>query len=223
MKKMELFKISPEGAALVKEYDDTRKAEVGVYFDPEAKLKRILKASDELHQRICRVRNDNPSFDEVAAMARQIAEDCLKADSSPTYNMTKEEVYAAVIKKLQPILDRELLGRFICIKTEPWEFKYIKVTKVHAQDGIYGGLQVWITGPGFGVLAGNDSYGDKLFPRFKMFTVDCAGLLVTGKDEFDYKKRWLYVMSPEAMWEKLDYVMSEFRETVGLDDNGVDK
>lgn len=220
---MELFNISPEGAALVKEYEDTRKAEVGVYFDPEAKLKRILKAADELQQRICRVRNDNPSFDEVAAMARQIAEDCLKADSSPTYNMTKEEVYAAVIKKLQPILDRELLGRFICIKTGPWEFKYIKVTKVHAQDGIYGGLQVWVTGPGFGEFTGTNLDGEKLFPSFKMFTVDCAGLLVTGKDEFDYKKRWLYVMSTEAIREKLDSVIAEFRERVGLDGKGDDE
>lgn len=219
---MELFNISPEGAALVKEYEATRKAADGVYFDPEAKLKRILKASDELQQRICRVRNDNPSFDEVAAMARQIAEDCMKADSSPTYNMTKEEVYAAVIKKLQPILDRELLGKFICIKTGPWEFKYIKVTKVVAQDGIYGGLQVWVSGPGFGEFTGTDSYGDKLFPSFKKFSADCAGLLTTGKDEFEYKKRWLYVMSPEAIREKLDAVMSEFRVTVGLDENGDD-
>ncbi len=222
MKKMELFNISPEGAALVKEYEATRKAEDGVYLDPDGKRRRILKAADELQQRICRVSNEHPSFDEVATMANQIAEDCLKADSAPTYNMTKEEVYAAIVKQLQPILDRELVGKFICIKTGPWEFKYIKVTKVVAQDGIYGGLQVWVSGPGFGVFTGNDFNGEKLFPSFKKFSADCAGLLTTGKDEFEYKKRWLYVMSPEAIREKLDSVMSEFRVTVGLDDKGDD-
>ena len=218
MKKMELFKISPEGAALVKEYDDTRKAEDGVYLDPYGKRTRIMKAADELQQRICRVSDEHPSFGEVAKMATQIAEDCLKADSAPTYNMTKAEVYAAVVKRLQPILDRELLGKFICIKTGPWEFKYIKVTKVEAQDGIYGRLQVWVSGPGFGEFAGSDYNGEKQFPSFKKFSVDCTGLLVTGKDEFEYKKRWMYVMSPEAIREKLDDVMAEFRERVGLDD-----
>ena len=213
MKKQELFNISPEGAVLVQKYEETRMADDGLYFKPDAKRTRIMKSIDNMQNSICRVSGSNPSFDEVASLARQIAEDCLQEDTKPVYPQTKEEIYIDIIKRLQPILDRELVGKYICIKTGSSEFKYLKVTKVDAKVGFNDCLQVWVDGPGFG-FSTDDNSG---FPAFKKFSIGCAGLLLTGKDTFDYKKRWMYIMSKDAIKEKLDSTMAYFRNAMELD------
>lgn len=213
MKKQELFNISPEGAVLVQKYEETRMADDDLYFKPDAKRTRIMKSIDNMQNSICRVSGSNPSFDEVASLARQIAEDCLQEDTKPVYPQTKEEIYIDIIKRLQPILDRELVGKYICIKTGTTEFKYINVTKVEAKVGFNDCLQVWVDGPGFG-FSTVDNPG---FPVFKKFCIGCADMLLTGKDTFDYKKRWLYIMSKDAIKEKLDSTMGDFRNAMELD------
>ena len=221
MKKRELFKISPEAGNLVRKYDETWGADISLYADPSGKRTRLRKAAENLLNRICRVDDSNPSFDEVSSLALDIAGDCMAKDAEPAIPMTKAQVYDEILGKLAPLLEAELLGKCICIKNGVSKFKYIRIDGISTRKGMCDGLEVHASGWGFHLDTREQCCGHVTLPAFGRKSANLEHMLLTGKDECkresnDYSPEWLYVLSEEEFRKQFTDAVAEIAGTLGI-------
>lgn len=222
MKKRELFKISPEAARLIQEYLDTQKADDSLYVNPTGKRERLRKAAQELETIICRVSEENPSFDAVDAAAEQIVLDCRRAETVPKFPKTKEQIYAEIVGKLTPLLEAELVGKAVCFKEGVSKFSYFRVDKVEVRVGMYKELETIISGRGFCTTRDSIDCNTNRKPDLPSFKFPWAGcspeLLLTGKT-YTYSmdgREWLYVISDEEFNRQFAAAVSTIAKAVGV-------
>ena len=219
MKKQKQFSISAKGAMLVSKYNKTRADPSDLYVNPQLKRNNIREAVQALENRIIQVSDSNPSFEEAAKMASDIAAQCLASEAGPKYDQTKEQVYDSILTELQPILETELLGKNICIKQGAYKFSYLKVTKVEARKWMHNQLEVCISGNGMKV---ERLYGDK-FPVFDRMVINIIDVLVSGKTDNRYgEKTWMYVLSDDEMKNQFETAFSDIAHKVGMGNLKVD-
>lgn len=213
MKKQKQFAISAQGAMLISKYSKTLADPDDLYVNPQLKRDNIRAAVQALENRVIQVSDSNPSFEEAAKMASDIAVQCMSSEAGPKYDQTKEQVYNSILAELQSLLETELLGKNICIKNGAYKFSYLKVNKVEARIWMHNQLQVWIFGPGMKV---DLLYGDK-YPVFDRMSTNCIDVLVSGKTNNRYgEKTWMYVLSDDEMKKQFETAFSDIASKVGM-------
>lgn len=217
MKKQEQFVASAELAFQIRHYEETAKADKSLYLDPTAKRARLREASTALLNRICRISESDPSFDEAEQMAKDIVAQFEAPETAPAIPKTKEQIYAETVKLIQPLAEAELVGKNLCFKEGADKFTYFKVADVEARDGIYHRLTISVSGPGFEVkpverTSLSRSYN---FATFKSCYFDNATLLLTGKDPD--QKQWLYVISDAEMKKQFDAAVRNIGTQIGIE------
>ena len=217
MKKQEQFVASAELAFQIRHYEETTKADSSLYLDPTAKRARLREASTALLNRVCRISESDPSFDEAEQMAKDIVAQFEAPEAAPAIPKTKEQIYDETVKQIQPLAEAELVGKNLCFKEGADKFTYFKVADVEARDGIYHRLTISVSGPGFEVKPAertslSRSYN---FATFKSCYFDNATLLLTGKDPD--QKQWLYVISDAEMKKQFDAAVRNIGVQVGIE------
>ena len=203
-------------AAHLLRYKHTEDDDPTLYFNPDGKRERISKAIEELQGKLIRVGETNPSFDEVEHLAEAIALQCRTPDTAPVFQQTKEQIYAEIVQELTPLLNKELIGKYLCYKTGAHEFAYFKCERVEARVGMYNKLAIFAGGPGFAIdtTPVSSTFSRHIFPNFKDFFLDVKDLLLTGK--FDYMKKWLYVLSEAEYRKQFEKAVAGIAKTIGI-------
>ena len=137
MKKRELLHISKEAADLIRRYYQVEKEDDSFYLNPDGKRTRLLASVEELAKSIARVNKDSPSFDEVSRIASDLLVQARAPEGTPVHKETKQQVFNSLVEQLKPLLDSELVGKCLCLKTGAYDFDILKVTEVEARVGIY--------------------------------------------------------------------------------------
>jgi hypothetical protein len=217
MKKQEQFVASAELAFQIRHYEETAKADNALYLDPTAKRARIREASSALLNRVCRISESDPSFDEAEQMAKDIVAQFAAPETAPVIPKTKEQIYEETVKLIQPLAEAELVGKNLCLKEGADKFTYFKAAHVEARDGMYNRLTISVSGPGFEVKPAertslSRSYN---FATFKSCWFDNADLLLTGKDHD--QKQWLYVLSDAEMKKQFDAAVRNIGVQIGIE------
>ena len=217
MKKQEQFVASAELAFQIRHYEETTTAASSLYLDPTAQRARRREASTALLNRVCRISESDPSFDEAEQMAKDIVAQFEAPEVAPAIPKTKEQIYDETVKQIQPLAEAELVGKNLCFKEGADKFTYFKVADVEARDGIYHRLTISVSGPGFEVKPAertslSRSYN---FATFKSCYFDNATLLLTGKDPD--QKQWLYVISDTEMKKQFDAAVRNIGVQVGIE------
>ena len=207
MKKQELFTAPPEIAARLLRYKHTEDDDPTLYYNPGGKRDSISKAIEELQGKLVRVDDDNPSFDEVERLAESIALQCRTPDSAPVFRQTKEQIYVEIVQELTPLVKKELIGKYLCLKTGPYEFSYFKCDRVEVRVGMYNRLEILAGGRGFTTC-------EIVFPQFKVFLLGVNDLLLTGKNE--YMKKWLYVLSEDEYRKQFEKAVAGIAKSIGI-------
>lgn len=217
MKKQEQFVASAELAFQIRHYEETVKADNSLYLDPTAKRARIREASSALLNRVCRISESDPSFDEAEQMAKDIVAQFEAPEPAPAIPKTKEQIYDETVKLIQPLAEAELVGKNLCFKEGADKFTYFKVTNVEARDGIYHRLTISVSGPGFEVKPAERTTLSRTynFATFKSCYFDNATLLLTGKDHD--QKQWLYVLSDAEMKKQFDAAVRNIGVQIGIE------
>ena len=91
----------------------------------------------EVLEAIARVNKDSPSFDEVSRIASDLLVQARAPEGTPVHKETKQQVFNSLVEQLKPLLDSELVGKCLCLKTGAYDFDILKVTEVEARVGIY--------------------------------------------------------------------------------------
>ena len=216
MKKQELFTASPQMASLILGYKHTEDDDPTLYYNPDGKREQISKAIDALHEKLIRVREDNPSFDEVEHLAETIALQCRTPDLAPVFQQTKEQIYNEIVQELTPIVTEELIGKYLCHKTGAYEFSYFKCDRVEARVGMYNKLEILAGGRGFDIDTTpiSSSFRGNVFPKFKVFFISVKDLLLTGK--YEYTKQWLYVLSEAEYRKQFEKAVAGIAKSIGI-------
>lgn len=216
MKKQEQFVASAELAFQIRHYEETTKADNSLYLDPTAKRARLREASSALLNRVCRISESDPSFDEAEQMAKDIVAQFEAPETAPAIPKTKEQIYAETVKLIQPLAEAELVGKNLCFKEGADKFTYFKAARVEARDGIYHRLEIAVSGPGFEVKPDERTSLSQTynFATFKSCWFDNPGLLLTGKDHD--QKQWLYVLSDAEMKKQFDAAVRNMGVQVGI-------
>lgn len=216
MKKQPLH-ISTEAAELLRKYHEVENSDDSLYFDSDLKRKRLLAAAEHMVKSIAMVSPDNPSFEESARLASEIQAQCLSPDVAPVHPETKEQVYRSLLERIQPLLESELVGKCMRLKTGAYDFDVFKVTKVNARSGMYHFLEIYVFGNGFSYTVNPQKSNRSNWPYFAQVSVECTDLLINGKDRHDYKDRWLYMISEEEMAEEFTKRMVDLARLIGID------
>ena len=215
--KKQLLHISAEAAELIREYHEVENSDDSLYFDSDLKRKRLLAAAEHMVKSIAMVSPDNPSFEESARLASEIQAQCLSPDVAPVHPETKEQVYRSLLERLQPLLESELVGKCMRLKTGAYDFDVFKVTKVNARSDMHHFLEIYVIGNGFRYTVNTQKSNRSNWPSFAQVSVECTDLLINGKDRHDYKDRWLYVISEEEMAEEFTKRMVDLARLIGID------
>lgn len=217
MKKQEQFVASAELAFQIRHYEETVKADKSLYLDPTAKRARIREASSALLNRVCRISESDPSFDEAEQMAKDIVAQFEAPETAPAIPKTKEQIYDETVKLIQPLAEAELVGKNLCFKEGADKFTYFKVTNVEARNGMYSRLTIAVSGPGFEVKPAERTTLSRTynFATFKSCYFDNATLLLTGKDHD--QKQWLYVLSDAEMKKQFDAAVRNIGVQIGIE------
>jgi hypothetical protein len=218
--KKQLLHISAEAAELIRKYHEVEDADDSIYFDSDLKRKRLLAAAETMVKSIAMVSPDNPSFEESARLASEIQAQCLAPDVAPVHPETKEQVYNSLLERLQPLLESELVGKCMRLKTGAYDFDVFKVTKVIARCGMHDFLKIYLDGNGFRYTVNPQKSDRSNWPSFTQVSAECTDLLITGKDRYDYKDRWLYIISEEEMAEEFTKRTADLAKLIGIDLNG---
>ena len=217
MKKQEQFMASAELRFQIRHYNETVKADNSLYLDPTAKRARIREASSALLNRVCRISESDPSFDEAEQMARDIVAQFEAPETVPAIPKTKEQVYEETVKLIQPLAEAELVGKNLCFKEGADKFTYFRATHAEARNGMYNKLCISVSGPGFEIKPDertglSRSYN---FATFKSCWFDNPDLLITGKDHD--QKQWLYVLSDAEMKKQFDAAVRNIGTQIGIE------
>lgn len=215
--KKQLLHISAEAAELIRKYHEVEDADDSLYFDSDLKRKRLLAAAETMVKSIAMVSPDNPSFEESARLASEIQAQCLAPSVAPVHSETKEQVYNSLVERLQPLLESELVGKCMRLKTGAYDFDVFKVTEVTVRSGMHDFLEIYVTGNGFRYTVNPQKSDRSNWPSFAQVSAECTDLLSTGKDRHDYKDRWLYVISEEEMAEEFTKRMVDLSNLIGID------
>ena len=197
-------------------YKHTEDDDPSLYFNPDGKRNRISKAIEELRGKIARVGDANPSFDAVEHLAETIALQCRTQDTAPVFQQTKEQIYNEIVQELTPLVEEELIGKYLCYKTGAHEFAYFKCDRVEVRVGMHNRLEIFAAGPGFDIDIApvSSCFHRHAFPNFKDFFLDVKDLLLTGK--FDYMKKWLYVLSEAEYRKQFEKAVAGIAKTIGI-------
>jgi hypothetical protein len=220
MKKRELLHISQETADLFRRYYQVEKEDDSLYINPCGKRTRLLASADELVKSIIHVNNDSPSFDEVSRIASDLLMQAQAPEGTPVHKETKQQVFNSLVEQLNSLLDSELVGKCLCLKTGAYDFDIFKVTKVEASVGIYDRLTIYMQGTGFFYTSNPQKSERSAFTGFAPISFPCTDLLIDGMDRYDYKNRWLYVISEEEMTEEFTKRMTDLGRLIGIDLKG---
>lgn len=217
MKKQEQFVASAELAFQIRHYEETVKADKSLYLDPTAKRARIREASSALLNRVCRISESDPSFDEAEQMAKDIVAQFEAPETAPAIPKTKEQIYDETVKLIQPLAEAELVGKNLCFKEGADKFTYFKAAHVEARNGMYSRLTIAVSGPGFEVKPAERTTLSRTynFATFKSCYFDNATLLLTGKDHD--QKQWLYVLSDAEMKKQFDAAVRNIGVQIGIE------
>ena len=217
MKKQEQFVASAELAFQIRHFEATAKADNSLYLDPTAKRNRLREASSALLNRVCRISESDPSFDEAEQMAKDIVAQFAAPETAPAIPKTKEQIYAETVKLIQPLAEAELIGKNLCFKEGADKFTYFKATHVEARDGIYNKLSISVSGPGFEVKPAERITLSRTydFATFKSCYFDNPNLLLTGKDHD--QKQWLYVLSDAEMKKQFEAAVKNIGVQIGIE------
>jgi hypothetical protein len=216
MKKQELFTASPQMTARLLRYKHTEDDDPSLYFNPDGKRERISKAIEELQGKLIRVRETNPSFDEVEHLAETIALQCRTPEAAPVFQKTKEQIYNEIVQELTPLVKEELIGKYLCYKSGAHEFAYFKCGRIDVRVGMYNRLEILAGGPGFAIDTApvSSCFHGHVFPNFKDFFLGVKDLLLTGKDE--YSKKWLYVLSEAEYRKQFEKAVAGIAKNIGI-------
>lgn len=203
-------------AARLIRYKQTEDDDPTRYYNPGGKRERIEKSIDELKEKLIRVGEDSPSFDEVEHLAETIAVQCRTPDSEPVFQQTKEQIYVEIVQELTPLVKEELIGKYLCYKSGAYEFAYFKCDRVDVRVGMYNKLEILAGGPGFAIdtTPVSSHFHGHAFPNFKEFLLGVKDLLLTGK--YEYMKKWLYVLSEAEYRKQFEKAMAGIAKNIGI-------
>ena len=209
MKKQELFKISEEGAALIRHYEEIFDTDESQFFNPCGKKKRLLDTVNKLYAEL----NDvNSSFDGVAQIASQVLEQCSEEDGKTRYEKTKRQMLGDIVAKLRPIVTDALMGKNVCLKSGPDNFQYFKVYEVNVDVGMFDNLCISFKGLGFEIWPKAFNRRGNAFPTFGARSGKGIDLILNGKDDSE----WLYVLSDEEMHRVFEETVSGMGKTLEI-------
>lgn len=214
MKKIEPFKASAMAAALIKKYAFTKKDADENYFNPYKKKEGLKDVTSALYDKILRVDEQRPSFDEITQMAIELVNKCKAEPEKPKFDKTKRQIYEDIVAELEPLLRDELIGKYCRYKRGAHDLTFFKVEHVRVEIAIYDRLYILIEGPGYeySIESGNSILG---FPNYKHPQIECTDdLLIDGKDP--HSKAWLDILSPDAFRENFMAVYNEVAKTIGI-------
>lgn len=220
MKKRELLHISQEAAGLIRRYWQVEKEDDSLYLNPDDKRTRLLASANELVKSIVRVDEGSPSFDEVSRIASDLLAQARAPEGTPVHKETKQQVFKSLVEQLKPLLNSELVGKCLCLKTGAYDFDILKVTEVDISVGIFDRLVIIMRGTGFVYTSNPQKSERSAFTGFGMISFPCADLLIDGRDRDNYKDRWLYVISEEEMAEEFTKRMADLARLIGIDLKG---
>ena len=220
MKKRELLHISNKATDLIRRYHQVEKDDYSFYLNPDGKRTKLLASANELVKSIAQVNKDRPSFDEVSRIASDLLVQARAPEGTPVHKETKQQVFRSLVDQLNPLLISELVGKCLCLKTGAYDFDVFKVTGVEARVGIYDWLDVSMHGTGFEYTSNPTKSTRSAFTKFTQYSFPCASLLIDGRDRYDYKDRWLYVISEEEMLEEFTKRMVDLAKLIGIDLKG---
>lgn len=217
MKKRELLHISQEAAGLIRRYWQVEKEDDSLYLNPDDKRTRLLASADELVKSIARVNKDSPSFDEVSRIASGLLAQARAPEGTPVHKETKRQAFNSLVEQLKPLLNSELVGKCLCLKTGAYDFNILRVTEVEVSVGIYDRLKIIMRGAGIFYTSNPQKSERSAFTDFGTISFPCADLLIDGRDRDNYKDRWLYVISEEEMAEEFTKRMADLARLIGID------
>lgn len=224
MKKRKLLHISNEAADLIRRYEMVEKEDDSLYLNPDSKRDKLLASANQLVTSISNVNKKNPSFDEVTKIVSYLLEQAREPEGTTVHKETKDQVFKSLVEQLNPLLISELVGKYLCLKTGAYDFAVFKVTEVEAKVGIYKWLDICVSGTGFRYNSNHQNSDRSVYTHFTKISVQCISLLIDGKDRYDGKDRWLYVISEEEMVEEFTKLMEELAKllskVIGIDLKG---
>jgi hypothetical protein len=220
MKKRELLHISQEAAGLIRRYCQIEKEDDSLYLNPDGKRTRLLASAEELVKSIARVNEGSPSFDEISRIASDLLVQARTPEGTPVHKETKRQAFNSLVEQLKPLLNSELVGKCLCLKTGAYDFDILRVTEVEVSVGIYDRLEIIMRGAGIFYTSNPQKSERSAFTDFGMISFPCADLLIDGRDRNDYKDRWLYVLSEEEMAEEFIKRMADLARLIGIDLKG---
>jgi hypothetical protein len=214
MKKIEPFKASAMAAALIKKYAFTKKDADENYFNPYKKKEGLKDVTSALYDKILRVDEQRPSFDEITQMAIELVNKCKAEPEKPKFDKTKRQIYEDIVAELEPLLRDELIGKYCRYKRGAHNFTFFKVDSIRVEIAIYDRLYILIEGPGyeFTLDSSNNISG---FPDYKHNQIECTDvLLLDGKDS--HFGAWLDIISPDEFRERFMAAYEVVARTIGI-------
>lgn len=214
MKKQELFKISDEGAELIRQYMDIFHTDESQFYNPSRKRQRINDTVNKLYTELSDVDNFRSvySFDEVAALASRVIDQCNEEEPKTRYEKTKHQMLCDIVKKLRPIVTDELMGKNVCVKSGSDDFQYFKVSEVKVDIGMYASLMISYRGMGFEIWPKAFNRGGNSFPTFGAQSHGGVELVLSGK----HVDEWLYVLTDDAMKIVFEKAVNGMATMIGI-------
>lgn len=212
MKKQELFKISDEGAELIRQYMDIFHTDESQFYNPSRKRQRINDTINKLYTELSDVDDITPSFDEVAVMASRVIDQCNEEEPKTRYDKTKHQMLCDIVKKLRPIVTDELMGKNVCVKSGSDDFQYFKVSEVKVEIGMYDCLMISYRGIGFEIWPKAFNRGGNSFPTFGAQSHGGVELILSGK----HVDEWLYVLTDDEMKRVFENTVNGMATTIGI-------
>ena len=203
-------------AARLLRYKHTEDDDQSLYYNPDGKRKQISTAIEELREKLIRIGEDNPSFDEVERLAETIALQCRTPESAPVFQQTKEQIYGEIVQELTPLVTEELIGKYLCYKSGAYNFAFFKCDRIDVRVGMYNKLEIIAGGSGFAIdtTPVSSQFHEHVFPNFKEFFLDVKDLLLTGK--YEYTKKWLYVLSEAEYRKQFEKAVAGIAKNIGI-------
>lgn len=212
MKKQELFKISDEGAELIRQYNNILHTDESQFYNPSRKRQRINDTINKLYTELCDVDDLTSSFDEVAVLASRVIDQCNEEEPKTKYEKTKPQMLCDIVKKLRPIVTDELMGKNVCVKSGSDDFQYFKVSEVKVDIGMYDSLMISYRGMGFEIWPKAFNRGGNSFPTFGAQSHGGVELVLSGQDGDE----WLYVLTDDEMKHVFEKAVNGMATTIGI-------
>ena len=197
MKKRQLFKLSEEGVALINQFGSLADLDDSHFYNPSAKKLRLMETVRELQDELGEVGRGESGFDGVAKLAATLMAQCNADEAKPQFDQTKEQVLLGIVGRIRAVVTDELMGKNVCLKHGPKDFRYFKVSEVRVVTNEYYTLGISFHGIGFETFPGMDKGDGKSMPTFGRMYGNGKQLVMTGKDAF--YDEWLYVLTDAEM------------------------